>query len=236
MYHHCHYTVGPTVCIWQYSPTGFFCHQHVPAQQQKAQQRIKTQTHCCKDMKPTGALEVEIAATGIYISRGGHGPHLNRSGVTCHAGSLYTILDGAKEREGKDRTPCHLCGSQAPGHHDPGMGHLSRSVSLPPCQPRRTSGRARRWGEERGCSTPTSLMWPLCLQHPSFNHMDAEEEGGPGHLFHTVHAGGVKLSPNACHPNHILASLGLWAINTFKNGEEEENSLPGRGEKGLFKY
>lgn len=157
-------------------------------------------------MKPAGALRVEVAATGIYISRGGHGPHLTGRGVTGHAGSLYTVLDGAKEREGKDRAPCHPCGSQAPGHHNPDVGLPSSSVSFPLSQPRWTSGRARCWGQERDCSTPTSLTWPP-LPPASF----LRSYGCGGGVWARALAPydpcrGVKLSPNACHPNHNLAS------------------------------
>lgn len=44
------------------------------------------------------------------------------------------------------------------------------------------------------------------------------------------------LSSKSQFSLHIRAGLSLWAINTFKNGEEEINSLPGRGEKWRFKY
>lgn len=109
-------------------------------------------------MKPARARGVEVAA----MSRGGHSPHLTGRAVTGHAGSLYTILDGAKEREGKDRAPCHPRGSQA--------GRLSGSASLSLSQPGWISRRVRHGGQERGYSTPTSLAWtplpPASLLRP----------------------------------------------------------------------
>lgn len=109
-------------------------------------------------MKPARARGVEVAAT----SRGGHGSHPTGRGVTGHAGSLCTILDSAKEREGKDRAPCHPRGSQA--------GCLSGSASLSLSQPGRISGRIWHGGQERGYSTLTSLAWtplpPASLLRP----------------------------------------------------------------------
>lgn len=110
-----------------------FCHQHIPAQQQEAQHRNKTQTGHCKDTKPTGALGVEVAPTGFFffISSSGNGPHPMGRGVTGHAGSPYIILSGAKEQESKDRAPCPpvwQSGSQPPAAST--MGPSSSSVSL----------------------------------------------------------------------------------------------------------
>ena len=79
--------------------------------------------------KPIAALTVEAAAIGICTFRDGHGPHMTARGVTGHAGSLCTIVAGA--REGNDRNACsaliaELLASQL---------QLLPCLTLPRCRP-----------------------------------------------------------------------------------------------------
>lgn len=100
-------------------------------------------------------------------------------------------------------------------------------------QPRWTLGRARHWGQERAWG---SSHGPLHLQHSPLDCMDAEEQHGPGHLFHTTHTEGSRsvqtlIIQITVYP-HILSGLGLWAVNTFKNGEEEMNLSQAEEKRG----
>lgn len=97
------------------------CHQHVPAQQQEAQKRIKTQTcHCLffnttMNTKPAGAFRVEAAAMGMCISRcrtwsssDWDGCHWSWWEPTHHPGQCW--------RKGRQGQKCLQCSrSQAAG-------------------------------------------------------------------------------------------------------------------------
>jgi len=137
-------------------------------------------------MKPAGTLGPEVAVTRIAISRGGHGP--------CLAGEVSLVMPGAC-------TPSWTVlsrGRVRTGHHAIRMAVRlpatavrppPSSVSIPLSHPRWTSSRVRRWGQERGCSTPTSLMGSPPPPASFLRPYGCREGAWAGSLLHIVHTG-----------------------------------------------
>lgn len=119
----------------------FFCHQHVPAQQQEAQQGITTQTRHCKDRSSQSGSR---SPRELYLQgQTQFSPHLGD--VTGHAESC---------------TPCWLV--LRTGHHVTRVAVRLRALQSQhsTCSPSpggREAGPGA--GVRRGCSSPVSLGW-----------------------------------------------------------------------------
>lgn len=121
--------------------------------------------------------------------------------------------------------------------HQPGSWHCNPCApgSLPLSQPRGTSGRTSAGsGELQHTHIPHGVPLPPAA---SLTSLEVDEECGRGLLLHTVVSNWVQiLVIQVTTEPYILAGSGPRAINTFKNGEEEMNSLIGRPEKMWLKF